>query len=257
MSWGAIVFRAGAFAALLILIRHAWRIEGARAGGTFVAYLTGFACFREWLVSRIAIMKHDRLPYVPEPGLGHVGPVNIVVVAGWVFTALLSFALAKMIQRRNFPGTNVFLTLVLTALISTTIAYAVEVTGTRIPLWKWTNPQPASWLPFECPFDIFDAWGTTSFVIIGIYCAVRFRLFAQRASRRVAANVALLAVFWGAVFAVKWFGEGPPHQKVVLVYVTLSAILGFTAPRWMLGSSVTALGVPPQQPAPQAAADRP
>lgn len=242
MTWGAIVFRVGAFVALLVLIRHTWRTEGARAGGVLVGYLIGFACLREWLVSRISMMKHDRPPYVPEPGLGQVGSINVVVVAGWVFTALLSFALARMVQRRNFPGTNIFLTLALTTLITTTIAYAVEVTGIRVPLWRWNNPTPTSWLPFDCPFDVFDAWGTTSFIILGVYCAVRFRLFGRTRGRRAAIVGALLSVFSVAVFAVKWFGEGPPHQKVVLLYVVLSAILGFTAPRWMLGSSESVTG---------------
>jgi hypothetical protein len=241
VTWGALVFRGGAFVALAVLVRHTLRTEGARAGGILVAYLVAFACFREWFVSRMALIKHDLPPYTPTPGPGQLGPINVLVVAGWVFTALLSFALAKMIQRRNLPGTNIFLTLALTALVATAIGYAVETTGIRVPLWKWNNPQPTSWLPFDCPFDAFDAWGTTAFVIMGIYCAVRFHLFAVTASRRIAAGVVLLLVFWAAVFAVKWFGEGPPHQKVVLLYLALCVVLGFKAPRWMLGSSESAL----------------
>ncbi len=236
----ATIFRIGAFIALAALVRYTWRTEGARTGGGFVAYLVAFACFREWLVSRIAIIKHDVPPYTPTPGPGQLGPINVVVVAGWVFTALLSLALSRMIQRRNFPGTNIYLTLALTALVSTAIGYAVEVTGIRIPLWKWNNPHATPWLPFDCPSDVFDAWGTTSFIIVGVYCAVRFRLFARTPSRRLAAFVGLMLVFWGAVFAVKWFGEGPPHQKVVLLYIAAATLLGFTAPPWMLGSSEAA-----------------
>jgi hypothetical protein len=237
MNHAALFFRAGAFVALLLLIRYAWRTEGARAGGIFVAYLVAFACFREWVVWRVAEGKHDSPPYIPQASMGHVGVVNVVVVAGWVFTAILSFALAKRIQRRNFPGTNIFLTLALTALVTTSIGYAVEVTGIRIGLWRWTNPSPTSWLPFDCPFDMFDAWATTSFITLSMYCAVRYRLFGTTALRRAAVTIVLLVVFWVAVAAQKWLGEGPPHQKVVALYLVLSTILGFVAPQSILGSS--------------------
>jgi len=241
MSGAAAFFRVGAFLALLVLVRHAWRTEGWRPALILIGYLAGFACFREWFVARFTALRGDNPPYLPDPSLGHVGPVNVVVVAGWVFTALLSLALARMIQHRNFPGTNVFLTLVLATLVSTTVGYAVEVTGIRMGLWKWTHPRPTPWLPFHCPYEIFDAWGTTTFVTLGMYCAVRFRLFAGSALRRVAVFAAVLLVFWGAVLSMNWFGgEAPPHQKVVMLYLVLCTALGFTAPRWMLGSSETA-----------------
>ena len=231
------LFRAGAFVALLLLSRHAWRTEGSRSAALFLGYLLGFACFRESVVWLVSQAKHDAPPYVPNPALGRVGVVNVVVVAGWVFTALVSFALAKMIQRRGFPGTNVFLTLALTALVTTTVGYAVEVTGIRSQLWRWSNPSPLSWLPFDCPSDMFDAWGTTTFVILSVYCAIRYRLFGAKPARRAAVLGALFGIFAMAVVAQKWLGEAPPHQKVVALYVALATVLGFAAPATILGSS--------------------
>ena len=139
MTFPLLLFRAGAFAALVLLVRHAWRTEGGRVAGILVGYLTVMAVVREWTVASVSHAIDQPVPYRRTPKLGHIGLVNLVVVAGWVFTALVSFELARMIQRRNFPGTNVFLTLALTALVTTTISYAVEITGMRIHLWRGTR----------------------------------------------------------------------------------------------------------------------
>jgi hypothetical protein len=236
------LFRVGAFVALLLVVRHVKRMEGGRAAGILVAYLTAMAIVREWVVAGLSHAIDEPRPYTPDPTLGHLGLVNVVVVAGWVFCALVSFALAKMIQRRNFPGTNVFFTLALIALVTTAISYPVEVTGMRIHLWTWHALHPVVWLPFEWPFDAFEGWAATSFMIMLVYCAVRYRLFSPDPVRRAAVTAGLLLLFGLADLAQPWLGPESPRKKVTVVYLTLSVVLGFAAPRKWLGTSAESLG---------------
>ena len=241
MTFPLLLFRAGAFFALVLLVRHEWRREGGRAASVLVAYLTVMAVVREWTVSSVSRAIEQPVPYTPDPKLGHIGLVNLVVVAGWIFTALVSFELAKMIQRRNFPGTNVFLTLALTALVTTAISYAVEVTGMRIHLWSWHAVHPVEWLPFDWPFDAFEGWASTSFMIMLVYCAVRYRLFSSDRWWSAAITLALLLLFGLADLAQPWLGPESPRKKVTVIYIALSIVLGFTAPRRLLGSSAEQL----------------
>jgi hypothetical protein len=237
VSPAAILFRVGAFVALVLLVRYARRTEGARAGTLLVAYLVGMSAVREVVVASISHAIDKPVPYQADAKLGHLGLVNVVVVAGWVFTALLSFAIARLIQRRSFPGTNVFLTLALTALVTTAISYTVELTGMRIALWKWNEVHPVSWLPFEWPFDAFEGWASTSFMIMLVYATVRWRLFSPSRVRRTATLLALCAIFVGADLLTPVLGPESPRKKVTLVYVVGAVLLGFWAPRGLLGSS--------------------
>lgn len=241
MSPAANLFRGGAFVATLLLVRYTTRTEGSRRGALFVGYLVAFSCVRERLVWLISRENGDSLPYRPAPGLGQIGAVNVVVAAGWVFTILVSFALARMIQRRNFPGTNLFLSLGLTALVTTAVAYAVEVTGMRLPLWRWSHPHLVSWLPLSFPADAFEGWATTAFVVMLTYAAFRYRLFGATRARSLWVTAAVLAVFWLSVLAQHWIRRDPPQQIVMIAYVAASTLLGFFAPPDWLGSSDRAL----------------
>ncbi len=245
MSPAANLFRVGAFVALLFMIRYMKRTEGTRAATILVVYLTLFACLHElinWLMARATGLP---LPYSPAAQLGHVGFLNLVVVAGWVFTFLVSFALAKMIQRRNFPGTNIFLTFVLTALVATAISYCVEITGTRMHLWTWQRPRLTPWVPFGWPLDAVEGWSLTSFMTVLLYCAVRYRLFFQTTGRSLLATAGVLLLMALAISAEAWLGHNPPPFRFVYVAYLLAALwLGFSAPRSMLGSSGAALEDP-------------
>ncbi len=241
MSPAALLFRSGAFVALVLLIVYAMRTEGRRVGGILVAYLVVMASVREWAVASISHAIDQQVPYQPNSALGRIGMINVVVVSGWVFTALLSFTLAKMIQRRNLPGTNIFLTLALTALVTTAISYAVELTGMRIHLWHWHSPHPVEWLPFEWPFDAFEGWAATTFMLMLVYCAARYRLFSKDPWRCAAATVALVAVFGCSDLLQPWLGPESPRKKVTVVYLAAAVLLGFWAPRRLLGSSDEAL----------------
>ena len=240
MTPGALLFRAGAFVALILLILHARRTEGGRATAILVVYLFVMATVREWAVAQIVHAIDMPVPYQANGNLGRLGVVNVVVVAGWVFTALLSFAVAKMIQQRNLPGTNIFLTLALTALVTSTISYGVELTGMRIRLWQWWTPHPVEWLPFEYPEDAFEGWPATTFMLMLIYCTWRYRLFSNKAWRRAAALIALVALFGLSDLAQRWLIHSP-RKKLTVVYLMLSTLLGFWSPRSWLGSSEEAL----------------
>ena len=241
MTWSALFFRAGALIALLIVIRYTLRLEGRRNGALLVAYLVVMGTLREWTVTRLSAAIDQPVPYTPDGTLGQIGGFNVVVVAGWVFTILLSFYLARLIQRRNFAGTNIFFTLALSALVTTAISYAVETCGTRIHLWTWRQPSPVEWLPFDWPFDAFEGWAATSLVILLVYCGLRYRLFAPQRWSSAAITGALVALFALADLAQPLIGPASPRKKVTVIYLVASIVLGFRAPRWMLGSSGEAL----------------
>jgi uncharacterized membrane protein len=126
--------------------------------------------------------------------------------------------------------------------VTTTISYAVEITGIRTPLWRWNHPDFMTWLPFEMPADAFEGWMTTSFVIMLIYCAVRYRLFGGSVRRNTAATALIVGLFAIAVVAQQRTGnhETPLRLLVVTIYLALSTALGFTAGGAMLGSSEAA-----------------
>ena len=238
------LFRIGALVALVLLVHHVARREGWRATLVFVVYLGAAATVREWAVRRISHSIAQPVPYASNAHLGQIGGVDLVVVSGWVFTSILSFELAKAIQRRNLPDTNVYLTLCLTALVTTSISYAVEVTGTRIGLWTWGHPHPVEWLPFDWPYDAFEGWAATSFMLMLVYCAFRYRLFSENAIARFAATAGLVALFGLADLAQPWLGPSSPRKKVTVLYLIGAFVLGFRAPRRWLGSSEALLGLP-------------
>jgi hypothetical protein len=245
VSPAANLFRVGAFVALALLVRYTWRTEGARAAAIFTSYLVGFAVLRECLVWSMQFVNGGSPPFSTDSRMGHLGPVNLVVVSGWVFTALLSFAVARMIQRNIFRGTNVFLTLTLAAVVTSTISYAVEVTGMRVPLWRWGDPLVVAWLPFDWPEDAFEGWATTSFLMLVIYSATRYRLFAPTGRGRAAVAALVLGVLALAIVAERWTGHAfGPWRPLMGVFMAISAWLGFVAPRTMLGSSGAALRDP-------------
>jgi len=237
VSPAALLFRVGAFVALVTMARYEARREGWRAMLVLVSYLTAMATLREWTVRQLSHAIDKPVPYAANGQLGQIGSINLVVVAGWVFTALLSFSLARIIRERNFPDANVFLTLALTALTTTTVSYAVEVTGMRIGLWRWVSPHPVTWLPFDWPFDAFEGWASTSFMLMLVYCAVRYRLFSSNPWRSAGVTVALVALFGLADLAQPWLGPDSPRKKVTVVYLIGAVWLGFRAPRRLLGSS--------------------
>jgi hypothetical protein len=236
-------FEVAAFCALLLLVRHSARTEGLRTAALFFIYLLAMAVFREWLVYSLTRSIDKPVPYSSDATMGRIGFVNLVVVAGWVFTTYLSFGLARLIQRRNFEGTNVFFTLAMTALVTTAISYAVETAGMRLGLWTWTqsNRRPVAWLPFEWPFDAFEGWAATSFMIVSVYCALRFRLFSPVRWRSVSITAALLALYSVADLTVRWLGPSSPRKKLTVIYIAAAVVLGFVAPKRLLGTSDEAL----------------
>jgi hypothetical protein len=241
MNGAALFLRVGAFVALLLLIRHTLRHEGRRRTLLLVGYLVLMGALREWLVRWLSAATDQPVPYSANATLGQIGALNLIVVAGWVFTVLLSFELAKLIQRRNFPRTNIFFTLALSALVTTAISYAVETCGMRIHLWTWRQLLPVEWLPFDWPFDAFEGWAATSLVILLVYCGLRYRLFSSRRWSSAAITAGLLTLFALADLAQPLLGPESPRKKVTVAYLLACIVLGFRAPQWMLGSSDAAL----------------
>ncbi len=180
MTGAHIVFRAGALIALLFLVRYTLRRDGRRDALWLVGFLVLMAALREWAVVQLSSAISQPVPYTPDPSLGQIGTLNLVLIAGWVFTILLSLELARLVQQRNFPGTNVFFTLALAALVTTAVSYSIETCGTAIHLWTWRHPSTVGWLPFDWPFDAFEGWAATSLTILLAYCGLRYRLFSTR-----------------------------------------------------------------------------
>lgn len=227
MSPAASFFRISAFVALAILVRGLWLSRPRAAAVAFVAYLAAFACLREGLVWFICHREGVAPPFQPDPHLGHVGPINVVVVSGWVFTALLSLGLARMIQRRLFPEATLPLTLALAALVTTAVAYAVETTGTRLPLWEWNHPRLLSWLPFELPLDALEAWAGTSFFTLLIFETLRSRFFSARPGKNALWLALSLVPLVVAVAAEPWVGHSPPpYRPVFVLYMIVSSVAG-------------------------------
>lgn len=229
MTFAALLFRGGAFAALALLVRYAIRTEGSRAGTILVAYLALMGACHEWLVPTAAQAIGQPRPYSPGPSVG-ILPVNLVIAAGWIFAVLVSLALARLIQRRHFPSTNVFLTMALTALITTAISYPVEVMGTRVGFWTWHSTYTVPWLPFDWPFDAFEGWPTTSLMIVLVYCTIRYRLFSARPWLRAGVLVLALAAY-GLSVTQPW--------RITAPYLVVATVLGFVAPSRWLGTSAS------------------
>lgn len=239
-------FEASAFFALVLLARHALRHFGRKHGLVLLLYLAAMGFLRELLVIWLTASTGKPHPFAPDASMGSVAGVNFAVVGGWVFTAYTSFLLSGMIQRRSFPRTNVFLTLALTALVTSTVSYAVETSGTRLRLWVWDRQcSPLTWLPFDWPVNAFDGWAATSFVILLPYCVVRYRMFSRRLWVSLLVAVGLFALYALSDLAVGWLGPDSPRMKLTVVYLVAALLLGFIAPEWMLGTSSRELGLAP------------
>jgi hypothetical protein len=240
-------FELSAFVALMLLIRHSARVDGARETLRLFLYLAVMSVAREWLVWNLSLAIDKPMPFTSEAKLGRIGFINLVVVTGWMFTSFLSFSLAKMIQRRQFPQSNIFLTLSLTSIVANTIAYAVETTGMRLHLWTWnpTARSPVRWLPFDFPADGFEGWPATAFIMMFVWCALRYCLFTPVRWRNIAITLIILGIWAAADLTVVWFGPESPRKKLTFVMMLCSTFLGFAAPRRYLGTSQEALGAVP------------
>ncbi len=228
-------FDLSALAALVILARHAVRTSGAGEAAREMGFLAGFSVFRETMV---AVMCHHHqvpLPYTSLTGMGQVGPVNVVVASGWVFCTYCSFHLSRLIQRTLFQGTNVFLTLALTALVAGCISYAVETTGTRVGLWVWSEVSRSRVVPFGWPVDARDCWAATSFMTMLAYRSFRDGLLSSVRWKGVVLTIALIAAYALADLGTPHFPVSP-RKVLTVIYVATSAVLGFTAPSWMCGN---------------------
>jgi hypothetical protein len=77
-----------------------------------------------------------------------------------------------------------------------------------------------------------------TFVTLGVYCAVRYRLFARAPRESFVVTFLVLFVLGLAIAAERWSGHAyAPWRFVILAYMVASAVLGFFAPRSLLGSS--------------------
>jgi hypothetical protein len=230
----ASIFRVSAFAALILLVVHSIRSEGVRTTALLFGYLLAMSIFREGNISFFVHVFGLEAPYQPDANMGHLWFVNAVVLAGWVFTTYISFLMAKMIQRRHFPGTNLFLTLALTALVTTTISYPVEITGIRLHFWEWAEwatSDPMRWIPFGWPFDAYQGWANTSFMFMFVYCGIRYRMFSAAKRRNMFITIGLF-LFWVYSFLLplpKLYYDQPTW--LFFVYVAVATYLGFARPR--------------------------
>ncbi len=223
-------FQVGALVALLLLFRYAWRLSGLRVALLLFAYLFGVSVARERLVQFLCAFCNVPLPFRSNGALRFAG-VHLVVVGGWMFTTLVSWGIARLIQQRNLPGTNRFMTLSLAALVATTIAYTVEVTGMRLHLWIWQQPKIfyVPGLPFDLPWDGFEGWSATVFMIAGIWMALTRKVFSPNPWRHAAIAVVLVAVWSVADLAAQALHFSP--RKVLTVAYMLTALyLGLRSP---------------------------
>jgi len=239
-----VFFEVSALGALLLLARHALRTFGKKPGLVLFGYLLVMGFVRELIVIGLSSATDKPHPFTPDPAMGKVAGVNLAVVAGWVFTTYASFVLARMIQKRSLPRTNVFLTLALTALVTTAISYAVEASGTRLSLWVWDRHSSyLSWLPFDWTLNAFDGWAATSLLIMLPYCIIKYRMFSKKAWVNVGSAIALFLVYALSDLTVQWFGPHSPRMKMTVVYIGAALLLGFFAPKGMLGTSSEELGL--------------
>lgn len=234
MDAGTRFFQVGAFIALLILVRHSVRVRGARQSAILFGALILLSLYREGTVSMFVDWFSKERPYSPKAAMGHIGFVNFVVIAGWLFTTYVSFGLATLIQRRQFPKANVFLTLSLSAVIATTISYAVEVTGIQLHLWEWAGwaiHDQLKWIPFGWPFDAVQGWANTVFMFMMVYCGIEQRLFSQSPARNALITFGLF-FFW--VYSFLYLPKILSHEAptwLLVVYMLIAAYRGMVPRR--------------------------
>ena len=234
MSQPLMIFRIGAFIALLFLIRHSHKLNGTRRTAILFATILLMSVYREGSISFMARFFGYERPYQPRADLGHIGFLNFVVLAGWIFCTYLSFNLGRMIQRRHFPATNIFFTLALTALVSMTVSYPVEVTGMHLGMWLWSNwalQDPIRWIPFQWPFDAFQGWSNTTFMLMLVYCGIDQRLFSNSALTNALITLGLFFVWvYSFAFLPTLARSYDAPTWLFFVYLAAATMIGITGP---------------------------
>ena len=238
MNAEAVFFQVTAAGALLLLVRHSWRTAGPRDTILFFGYLFLASIERECLVVAISAWKGLPLAYSPAEGMATIGGVGVAVVAGWVFAIYVSFQLALLIQRRCLPGTNIFLTIALAALVTSAISYCVEITGMRAGLWDWQpGEQLHAWFPFGYPEAAVEGWPATTLTALMVWCGLRYGLFSPVRWRSVVISLGLVVVYRSSEFPGSALGIQSTREKMTILYSVVAVLLGFVAPRRMLGTS--------------------
>jgi hypothetical protein len=220
-------FGIGILAANVLLVRYSWKVAGRWTTIILFTFLFLVGVQREAMLGFLAAQIRGVRPYE----FAGQGLAPILGAPGWVFTNFLAFAWAKMIRRRTFPGTNLYWTLLLAGLVTTTISYAVEATGTRAGFWIWEQDSRVGqpWLPFDWPAPALDGWVREPVNMLA-FCIVRYKLF----SRRTRVNVAMCVPF---IVAASIYST--------VFYVTAGIILGFAIPHRAGGMARrTAVGGP-------------
>lgn len=243
MKPGFLLFQCGALVAFLLLVRFTWRTMGPKHAIGFLLYLLVASVFHELAVAGMAAIANRPPNYTAAQGTLRIGSLGVAIVVGWMFATILSFQLARMIQARSFPGSNIFATLTLMALVTSAISYAVEITGMRVGLWVWAHNQPLSvWLPFSYPTAAFRAWPASTTLMMGLFCTFRYRLFS---SSRWVSSLVGLAFFFTYTFLEMIEDRLLPaglllidaqSQRPIVLWGCLLA-LTLWAPKSMLGSS--------------------
>ncbi|MCX7957969.1 MAG: hypothetical protein N3B13_02900 [Deltaproteobacteria bacterium] len=191
-------------------------------------YLFSFSFIRELIVKGLTAATDKPMPFEPHQALGNILGVNLVVVAGWVFTTYISYVLAIELRKKIFPSSNEFMTIALVPLFASAISYCNEVTGIRLGLWQWEYQSglPMRWIPFDWPFNAFEGWSATSMMIMFLYICVRERLFVPNIWINLVITSVLFIVYAASDLTVKWFGPESPRMKLTLVYLLAFVFLG-------------------------------
>ncbi|MBN2056074.1 hypothetical protein JW905_14185 [bacterium] len=121
--------------ALVLLIAHSVKVRGWRQ--TLLFFGSGFFYFtiKENLTA-LNLFQHGRyrFEHIQLP----VFKAPLFVICGWVFAAYLALSIAEgIIARLKHERSELFLTLVLSIFITSSIAYAVEVCGVTAGWWDW------------------------------------------------------------------------------------------------------------------------
>lgn len=126
---------------IALLFVHCSRTRGRRIAISFFSAAVVFAVARENLNAFLPL--YEGMPqYVPGPGVLTLGNTPVGLCMGWIITAYISWTLAeRMLHRVGTGGAPdlIFPVVMVSAVIVSAFALALEATGSEIGMWIW-NP---------------------------------------------------------------------------------------------------------------------
>ncbi len=156
-----------ALAALTALAAHAWHVKGPRVAVAFFGASFVFGVLRGnfigWLMrdaSRQLGMGEGGglMPYVMRAPLLRIGYASLFECCGWMLALYLGWVLSEQVLRRVPSAAGRLFPLLLLAAVSTAaLGYAVEAGANALHWWTWTLPLESKIL-IEVPAAGLWAW---------------------------------------------------------------------------------------------------